>query len=98
MDGGEGWLLARELLVKVGCVGGVADCWEVRRGDALVVHVVKVDVGKELVALNLLGVGLACAQAAQRVAGEELGVSVSFSRRGITFWRRETASRGMVIG
>lgn len=59
VDGREGRLLARELLVEVGRVGRVADRGEVRRRDALVVYVVKVDVCEELMALDLLGVALA---------------------------------------
>lgn len=74
VDGGKRRLLARKLLVEVGRVGRVADRGEVWGRDALVVHVVEVDVGEELVALDLLGVGLTCTEAAKRVASQKLAL------------------------
>ena len=65
-------LLARELLVKVARVRRVADRREVRRRDAFVEHVVKVDVLEEKVALDVFRVGFARAKSSQRVSREEL--------------------------
>jgi hypothetical protein len=73
----KGRLLPREFLVEVARVGGVSDGGEVRRGNTLVVDVVEIDILEEKMALDLLGVRLACAKTAGGVAGEQLRRSVN---------------------
>lgn len=93
-------LFPRELLIEIARVGRISDGREVWWCDPAMVDVVKGDVFEEEVFLDLLGVGLACSESSGGVASQQLGrVSISVTRNsGLTRCRRDTASRGMVIG
>jgi hypothetical protein len=71
-DRRESRLLARKLLIEIARIRRITNRGEVRRWDALVVDVVKVDVFEEEVALDIFGIGFAGTESADRVAREQL--------------------------